>query len=92
MQVTLMDIGWQEQIDRLRLTDIGRAVRRMLDDPALVNLLRGTEHFFFLFGQELKVLDGAFVCGDRTPDVVGVLAFFGKKNLQMLVTHHERTG
>ena len=43
MQVALVHVGRQEHVDRLRLTDIGRAVGRVLDHPALVEFERSVE-------------------------------------------------
>jgi hypothetical protein len=43
-QVPLVDVGGDEQVQRLGLVDIGRAVGGELDQPALVDLEAGLEH------------------------------------------------
>jgi hypothetical protein len=74
-QVPLLDIGRDEQVQRLRLIDIGRAVRREFEQPALVDLEAGLERVLFLLAQEIEVLDRAAAFEDRVPDIGRILAF-----------------
>ena len=67
-QVPFVDVGGDEQVQRLRLVDVGRAVGGELDQPALVDLEAGLEHVLFFLGQEVEVLDAAALLEDRIPD------------------------
>src|SRR5882672_8121820 len=72
-QVPFVDVGRDEQVQRLGLIDIGRAVGRQLEQPALVDLEAGLEHVLFLGREEIEMLDGAAALEDRRPDAVAIL-------------------
>jgi hypothetical protein len=72
-QIPFLDIRRDEQIERLRLIDIGRAVRREFQQPALVDLEAGLERVLLFLAQEIEVLDGAAAFEDRVPDILAVL-------------------
>src|SRR6185295_815463 len=89
VEVPLIDVGRQEEVQRLRLADIGRAVGRELDDPALVDLESGAEHQLLVVGQEIEVLDRTFVFKDRGPYRRGVVGGFPQYLLEGGVVHRE---
>ena len=62
-----MDVSGEEDVEGLCLTHEGGAVGGVFDQPALVDLKGGFENVFFIIGQEVEMLDGAFVGEDRTP-------------------------
>ncbi len=90
VQVPLVHVTRHEQVQRLGLTDFRRAVGGQFDQPALVQFEGGLEHALLVFGQEVEVLDRAFVFEDRVPDGVGVLALFFEQALQIGVLDRER--
>ncbi|MND03851.1 hypothetical protein D3C83_238690 [compost metagenome] len=61
MQVPLVDVAGQEDVDRLRLADLRRAVGGKLDDPALVDLEGGLVDVLVVLAEEVEVLDRALV-------------------------------
>ena len=77
---------------RLALADERRAVRRVLDDPALVELEGGLEDRLFVLGQEIEVLHAALGQRDRGPDFLVVHAALGEQLLQVPVAHGEAAG
>ena len=92
VQVALVHVRWQEDVERLRLTDVGRTVGGQLYEPALVQLKGGLEAVLLVLGQEVEMLDGAFVDGDGAPSLLIVPAFFLQQVLEVLVTHGEGAG
>src|SRR3546814_13108172 len=56
-EVPLVDVGGDEEIERGRLVDEGRAIGGELEEPALVDLEAGLEGVLFLRGQEIEMLD-----------------------------------
>jgi hypothetical protein len=53
-QIPFLDIRRDEQVERLRLIDIGRAVRREFEQPALVDLEAGLERVLLFLAQEIE--------------------------------------
>ena len=88
----LVHIGGDEHVERLGLADIFGPVSGKIDDPALVELEGRLEHVFFIIGQEIEMLDGAFMGRHRRPDLVRILAFFSQQFLQILVADVKRPG
>ncbi len=89
VQVPLVDVAGDEDVHRLGLADLGRAVRRQLDDPALVDLEGGLVDVLLVLAEEVEVLDRAFLLQDRGPHRVGVLALLGEQALQVRVLDRE---
>jgi len=87
VQVPLVDVGGQEDVQRLRLTDVFRTVAGMVDQPALVDFECGLEDVLFLVRQEVQMLDRAFIDGDGGPGVVVIFTLFRQQLGQMPVAH-----
>src|SRR3546814_21168540 len=66
-EVPLVDVGGDEEIERGRLVDEGRAIGGELEEPALVDLEAGLEGVLFLRGQEIELLDRAALLPARGP-------------------------
>ena len=79
VQIALVNVGRQEDVQRLRLADIFRAVAGMFDEPALVHLKGRFEDILLIVGEEVEVLHGALVQGDVRPDLFRVLTLFLKQ-------------
>jgi hypothetical protein len=76
VQVPLIDVGRDEEVQRLRLADIGRAVGGEFEQPALVDLEAVLKTCLLLVAEEVEMLDRALVFEDRVPDALVFLAFF----------------
>ena len=72
VQVPLFDITRQEQVQGLRLADVGGAIGGEVDDPALIDLERRLEHVLFVIRQDVEMTDRTLIFKDRTPDRVRV--------------------
>src|SRR5471032_1483201 len=89
VQVALMHVARQEDVERLALADVGRAVGRMLDQPALVDLEGGLEDGLLVIVEAVEVPDRALVGHDRRPGILVVAALLLENLLEVLVAHHE---
>ena len=67
VEVALVDVASQEQVQRLRLTDVRRAVGGEVYEPALIYFVRGAKDGLFRVAEALKVLHGAAPAGDASP-------------------------
>ena len=72
VQVPLIHVARQEDVHRLRLADLRRAVGGEVDDPALVELEGGLVDVLLVLGQIVQVLNRSFMLEDRMPDRAGV--------------------
>ena len=59
VQVALVHVGRQEDVERLALADVGRAVGGVLDQPALVDLEGGLEHRLLVVVEAVEMLHRA---------------------------------
>ena len=89
MQRALVHVRRQEDVQRLRLTNVGRPVPGMLNEPALINFKRGLEHVFFLLREEVQMLNRSFVGKDRRPCIIIIMATFLKDFCQVIILNRE---
>ena len=60
VEIPFIDIARQEDVERLRLAHIGRAIGGVLDHPALVDFEGGAESRLLVLVETIEMLDGAF--------------------------------
>ena len=91
VQIFLMNIGRQEDVQRLGLVDKLRAITGEINQPTLVKLEGGFEDGFFIIAQEVEMLHRATGGDDIRPNIIRVLPFFAEQLVEMAVTHIKRT-
>ena len=89
MQVALMHIRRQEDVHRLALADIGRAVGGVFDHPTLIEFEGRFVNRLLLLGQEIQMLHAALGGGDGGPHIIRIAPLLGEQLLQMAVAHRE---
>ena len=89
VEVPLVDVGGQEDVQRLRLADIRRAVARQFDNPALIELKGGLEDALFMLVEAFQMLNRPLVLKDRGPDFLGIGALGVEQTLKLWVFHGE---
>ena len=92
VQLRDRDISGQEQVHRLSLTHVRLPVCGMIHQPPLIKLKRGLIDFLLIGSKEVKMLHGATVGDDRTPNLRGVLPFLLQQFLEEFVLHEECSG
>jgi hypothetical protein len=88
-EVPFVDVGRDEQVQRLGLVDIGGAIAGEFEQPALVDLKAGLERVLFFLAEEVEMLDRAATLQDRVPDRVAVLGLGDQQLFQIRVLDRE---
>ena len=88
-QIPFFHISRDEQVQRLRLIDIGGAVGREFEQPALVDFEAGLERVLFFLAQEVEMLDAAAMFEDRVPDIIAVLRLLDQQLFEIGILDRE---